>query len=75
MKLKDYLEKQQLSVQLFADICGLSRGAIHHYLNETRVPSLETAYVISLVTRHKVTYNDLLSSKFTNSIKNKYARS
>ena len=75
MKLKDYLEKQQLSIQLFADLTGLSRGSVHHYINETRVPSLETAYVISLVTRHKVTYSDLLSDKFMRGIENKYARS
>lgn len=71
MKLKEYLKKQRLSVQLFADICGLSRVTIHHYLKGTRIPSLEAAFIIHSNTSGVVSFMDLLPLN----VKNKYARS
>lgn len=75
MKIKEYLKKQQVSVQLFSDMTGLSRALIHHYMKETRVPSLESAYIIVMATNFDISFIDLLPEQFKKNVVRKNARS
>lgn len=58
MKLKEWLEKNNVSQQEFAEHLGKSKSAICRYLNGSRTPNVETIVAISTITEEQVTVND-----------------
>jgi len=65
MQLKEYLDSRNLSFAEFAELIGVSKSCISHYVNKKRNPSLYTALRIREVTKGKVSLEDLLEEKFS----------
>jgi transcriptional regulator with XRE-family HTH domain len=63
MKLRDYLEKEKITVQDFADKCGITRITIYNILNKTHPPRKSSVKLIALATDGKVTLEDLIYTR------------
>lgn len=62
MQLKEYLDSNDLSVQDFSAITGISESNIYKYLNRTAVPSYSTARLIEILTEGEIALKDLRES-------------
>lgn len=63
MDLKMYLESRNIENKEFADMVGISPGAVSNYKNGIRTPTLAIAIKIKDVTKGKVSIHDLLLKK------------
>ena len=63
MDLSEYLESRNISKKEFADMCGISPGAVSNYCAKKRIPNLSIAMRIKEVTKGKVSLHDLLTGK------------
>lgn len=63
MKLRTYIERNNLTRKAFAEIAKCSPQAIGYYVTGERQPSLPVALRIVKATRGKVTLKDLLDAK------------
>ncbi|MCK6513310.1 helix-turn-helix domain-containing protein [Myxococcota bacterium] len=54
MKLKDYLKKNQITLQQFADKLGVSCSTVGHYVAGRRTPSIAMARRIEQATNFDV---------------------
>jgi transcriptional regulator with XRE-family HTH domain len=59
MELKEYLRTRRMVVKEFSNISGLSVSAISKYMCGDRMPTLESALIITQATNGKVTGEDL----------------
>ena len=62
MKLKQFLEENEMSVRKFADDVGVSPMAVSRYVREQRVPRLEIAMRIAKATAYKVSLEDMMNA-------------
>ena len=63
MKLREYLVKYNVTVVALSKETGISRQAIHAYL-ENATPSLKRAFLIDHATSGKVTYDDWVKNEW-----------
>ena len=63
MTLREYLNKQSMTMTEFAKRSGLSQPAIHRYLNGQRQPDLNALRKIIKVTKGKVGINDFAGNE------------
>ena len=59
MKLKDYLEQNNISQNTFARMCGLSFSAINKLINRNTDLFLSTALKVEKATNGEITVYDL----------------
>jgi transcriptional regulator with XRE-family HTH domain len=57
MKLNDYIKKNRLTWEQFADMCGVSRQTIYHALTNKSI-TLKTIRKIETASNGKVTAKD-----------------
>lgn len=74
MKIIEYIKKQGITVQIFADKCGISRHSVYAFIEQKRTPSLEVAFIINKATLGYIGYDDLLPDNFVKKINDKYVR-
>lgn len=67
MKLKDFLEKTNMSAAELARRLGVSRSTITHLANGDKVPSLMLAFKISNLTNRKVSIESWCVDQHTTS--------
>lgn len=61
MTLKEYLNQHQLSLQAFADCCGLSAPTVLRIRDGKNIPSRRTLTAIVQATNGEVNIQDLIS--------------
>lgn len=62
MRLKTYLDTQNISIPEFAGTIGVTVQAAHRYIKGERLPRLDVMDKITVVTRGEVQANDLVDS-------------
>jgi len=61
MKLKEYLDKNNLIHSRFGERCEIKRSAFCRYVNGSRRPTLEVAIKIKSESKNKVTeFDDII---------------
>jgi transcriptional regulator with XRE-family HTH domain len=61
MKLKDYIEKENLSLPKLASDIGIDHATLWRLINgKTASPRIETIAAIERITRGKVTFRDFV---------------
>lgn len=63
MDLRQYLTSRHLTQKEFADMVGISRTAISHYVAKRRIPTLLIAMKIKEMSNNKVSLEDLTQEK------------
>lgn len=58
MKLKEFLDKNNLSAYQFAQISGISRQNLSNYITGRKIPRSEHAKIIYKNTKGEITPND-----------------
>ena len=71
MRLKEYLDKENLTIRAFASIVGISGCYVHNLLSGRKNPSLPLAKRINIVTKGKVSIEELLSKDAPSRLKSK----
>jgi len=66
MTLKEYLSQNQLSLQAFADRCGLSAPTVLRIRDGKNIPSRRTLTAIVQATQGAVNIQDLISVEEAN---------
>lgn len=66
MKLKDYIEEENKTIQQVADDLGLPYEYVRRYAKENIIPSRETMQKIVVYTGGKVTANDFYDVEVKN---------
>ena len=66
MTLKEYLSLNQLSLQAFADRCGLSAPTVLRIRDGKNIPSRRTLTAIVQATQGQVSIQDLISVEAAN---------
>jgi len=60
MKLRVWLNNNNISVVMFADTIGVSRTAVYRYISGERRPDRERMRAITRATKNAVTANDFV---------------
>ena len=71
MKLSEYLKKNKISQEKFAELVGVTRPFITNIANGKKNPSIQLAGRIEEVTKGKVTLKDLLEMNAPSRLKKK----
>ncbi len=61
MKLREYLEKNSLTMSAFARETKIKQDTLNKYKYGIRIPNRENMEIINKVTRGKVTANDFFA--------------
>lgn len=60
MKFGDWVKESGLKTSVIAEKLNMARTRLWRLSNEKAEPTLEEVYNISVLTKHKVTFNDFL---------------
>lgn len=63
MNIRDYIEKERLTVKEFAENCCISEAALYRWLKGENIPSIRMARQVSRATGNQVTYEELRKIK------------
>ncbi len=63
MKLREYLDKEHMSVSAFATLISVHKNFVFMILNGQRRPSIDVARHIQFVTKGEVTVDDVIPLK------------